>query len=598
MHLNKHGFPQLLIALTVLLVWGHTVGYEFVWDDRQFIQELPSIRSLKNIPEVFYSLAAQSSFPEGFKLFRPLRTAHYALLYFLGGKGDPQPWLFHLANLIWHAGTAMLLYSVALLLLHERGAGEEPPYAPWFALLTAVAFAAHPVVSEVVCWAKSLDDIMAACFTLAATRALLRWKSDRRNYVWALLWFLLAVYSKESAVPFAVVAFVIFYKVHAVPWRQSCRYAAGFSALAVGFLIHRHLVIGQSSQTAPISGSYGQTLLDMLPVVSQYLRLLCGVPPFRIDYSFMPGHERWSSPEVLIGAMLLVAAVCLVGWLWRRPRFGRAAFGLCWFGLFLLPVSNLLPMMQYMAERFLYLPLVGWLVAWAALLLKLERPRFSAVLYALVALTWMGISWDRSFIWRDELTLFVQSSLQRPRTQRVEDNAVAAIFNLPHIQAVFHRDPGSRKIRMVRADLPPQLDPVFKTLTEARRLFPDNEDVATALAILYAKTGRYDRAIPLFESVTRRHPTNPIFWSDLGQACLEARDWEKARDALARALALEPDNLEALRASSSLFWQLQDYRAALGVLQKLKQLEPGKAEHDYWIRRVQEQLGSGAPANR
>ena len=199
--------PYLLIGLATALVWGHSLAFQFVWDDRQFIQELESIRSLKNVPAMFSSLDAQSSFPEGFKLFRPLRTVHYALLYQLSGERAPLPWLYHLANLLWHAGTAMLLYAVAHRLFCQMLSTLTKRGAPWLALFTALAFAVHPVVSEVVCWAKSLDDAMAALFTLASMHALLKWGGERRGYAIALWWFLLAVYSKISAVPFALVAF-------------------------------------------------------------------------------------------------------------------------------------------------------------------------------------------------------------------------------------------------------------------------------------------------------------------------------------------------------------------------------------------------------
>src|SRR6266496_2886565 len=82
---------RLYLVLLVALVWGHTVSFRFVWDDKYFIEDLPSIRSLHNIPAMFYRLDAQSSYPAGFVLFRPLRTLHYALLFALGGGKQPQP---------------------------------------------------------------------------------------------------------------------------------------------------------------------------------------------------------------------------------------------------------------------------------------------------------------------------------------------------------------------------------------------------------------------------------------------------------------------------------------------------------------------------
>src|SRR5688500_4515250 len=96
-------WPYALIVAAVLLVWGHTISFQFVWDDKYFIEELQSIRSISQVPRMFYALDAQSSYPQGFVLFRPLRTLHYGILFALGGGGVPKPWLFHVANVLWHA---------------------------------------------------------------------------------------------------------------------------------------------------------------------------------------------------------------------------------------------------------------------------------------------------------------------------------------------------------------------------------------------------------------------------------------------------------------------------------------------------------------
>ncbi|HYV28584.1 MAG TPA: hypothetical protein VFA77_13690, partial [Candidatus Eisenbacteria bacterium] len=345
--------PQLLIVLTAAVVWGHTVRFEFVWDDKFFIERLESIRSFKSIPEIFTSLAAQSSFPEGFVLFRPLRTVHYALLFQLGGGEPPKPWLFHLANVVWHGAAAVLFYSIALILFGKLAADEEEKSkAKLFALFTALAFTVNPVVSETVCWAKSLDDLMATAFTLAATLSLLRWSGDRRSYVLALGWFLLAVYSKISAVPFALFSFLLFYYFQRISFWRACRLASGFLAIALLFMVHNHLVVGRSSQTAPISGSYGQTLIDMLPVVPKYIRLLFGIPPFFIDYTYLKGGNAVLSAPVVTGLVLLlgIAAFCVWGLLKRgfpdpqrievsegaagreahAPKFLLASLGLIW----------------------------------------------------------------------------------------------------------------------------------------------------------------------------------------------------------------------------------------------------------------------------
>jgi tetratricopeptide (TPR) repeat protein len=595
--------PYVLLAGVTALMWAHTLAFQFVWDDYFFIQRLESIRSLRHIPTLFYSLAAQSSYPQGFVLFRPLRTAHYALLVALGGGTEPRPWLFHLANVLWHGAAALLFFSVARKLLGQFKAAGAPEHQPAvLALLSALALAVHPVVTEVVCWAKSLDDLMATVFTLAALRLLLVDRLTRPRERAALGCFVLAVYAKESALPFAGVAGLVFYYVRRQSRRQSCRQALGYFAVAAMFAVHHHLVVGRTAQAAPLSGSYLQTLVDMLPVVTKYFRLLWGLPPFCIDYSYLQGGYAPFAAAVLAGLTLLVALAALGAWclVKARPPWTLAGLGVAWVGLFLLPVSNLVPMMQYLAERFLYLPLVGWLLALAALLGSLRRWQWPAGIYALLIILWASLARDRSQIWKDEVALFVTSAMQEPHAQRVVANAVAAVLKQPHLQPVFQVEQlPDREPRLVLAD-PRRLKKanwpaIFNTLDELQRLFPGNYQVLTAHGIAFGLSGQPAKAAGCFEAATRLRPRDDEAWSNLGQAWLEANQKPKAREAFGRALALNRRNAAALRSMASLSWQEGDYQGALAFLRPLRALEPGNPEHQQWIEAAEAKLKAAAP---
>ncbi len=545
-YLSRTWFCCALIALFTLLVWGTTAGFGFVWDDSLLVVQNTSIRSLRNIPEILTSVKAQSS--EVAPSFRPIRTAFYALLYAIGGQPEPQPWIFHLANVLWHGLTAMLLFSVALLLC-QRLAGAVPPAAARMtALWIALGFAAHPVVSEAVCWVKCLDDLMAAVFVLAALRSLLKWNGGMRGYVAALVFYLLAVFSKESAVPLAMIVFFVFAGFHKLPWRRSAVLTVPFLLVAGVYVVYRHLVLGQSAQCAPLSGSYGKTLIDMFPVLPKYLRLLWGIPPFTIDYNFMvgaPPHHFFSN-AVLGGLLLMLAFAGAAVWLWRRETGRLAAFGILWLGLFLLPVSNLVPMMQYMAERFLYLPLMGFLLALGALCLRMRRRGLAGAGAVLLILAWAASSRERLGIWHDEVTLFVQTSLAHPESWRSRENAVVAIFNLPQMLPFFTLDPETRE---VFADPPPRIadaKAMLRTLTQARRLFPDEHRFTAALGLTYALRGQLTNAIPLLELATRQKTNDAECWIDLGTAYRLENNWPQARAALERALRLNPTNRLAL----------------------------------------------------
>ncbi len=529
-----------VIALLAVLTWGRSVTYGFVWDDHYFIIENKAIRSLKNVPAMFYSRMAEASQPRDFPNFRPMRNVAYALLYQLGGAGAPKAWIFHLAGVVGQALAAMLLFAVAELLFGP--AGESP--ARWAALLAGAAFAVHPAVSEVVCWAKSLDDILAAIFVLAAARAVLRWKGGRLGA--ALVFFALAVYAKESAVPFAGLVFFLFRAHHKLPWRRCAVLSAPFLLVAAFYAAHRYLVLGQAGQCAPISGTYGQTLLDTLPALTIYFRLLWGVPPFCIDYTEMRGHLAPFSLAVMTGAFVLALWAAATWAAWRDERYRLAAVGLLWLALFLLPVSNLVPMMQYVAERFLYLSLIGWLLALGGWLVWTPRRRASVGLAAALIAAWLPLSLAREGIWRDEVTLFVRSSQADPANKRLRENAVASIFALAPIRSAFRLEETTRRLQVGPSISRREAEGVLPALEEAHQLLPDEHRITTALGIAWALAGKISNAVPMLELAARQETNDAQCWIDLGSAYALENNATKAREAWEKALRLEPTNRLAL----------------------------------------------------
>jgi len=346
------------------------------------------------------------------------------------------------------------------------------------------------------------------------------------------------------------------------------------------------------------------------------------VPPFFIDYSYMTGHYAVLSLPVLAGLTILAALIGLTIWSWKRQDCRLLSFGFLWVGLFLLPVSNLLPMMQYMAERFLYLPLIGWLIALGAVLMKwprrflaagasaalsppeendpkvrtpIETWRLSLIAAIVVVVVWASLAWQRSFIWQDELTLFVQSSQQGPKTLRVEQNAVAGIFHLPQVRELFVLDKSAHKLRTVGAISPKKAEQALHTLLEGRRLFPEDENIAGAMGISYSVLGQTNQAVECFEVAVRRRSEDPGFWSNLAIACLDAGRTSRAGEALDKALALDPQNIDALRSASRLYWQTEDFPAALAALRKLQEREPKNQDHAFWIRTIEQKLAGSPP---
>ncbi|NOY83131.1 MAG: tetratricopeptide repeat protein [Kiritimatiellaeota bacterium] len=532
----RPGLARLFLVMLVFVLWGRTLGYGFVWDDTYFITNLSSIRSVRNIPRMFTTLEAQADRGASFRVFRPIRNVVYCLLVLVGG-GQPRPWLFHLANVLMHALNVLLLFE-----LLRQGLRRAPPGRPGrtpdagreclWAALGAAAFGAHPANAEVVSWAKCLDDLLAAFFVLAALLFWLHRSKRSGAYVGAFLCYTLALYSKVSALPFLALPVLEALRAPRNSRRDAWMQALPFGAVAAVFLFHRHGIIGGTGQTAPISGSWLQTLIDMLPVATSYTRLLLGIPPFCCDYTFLKGGLRVGSPPVLLGASFLLVWIGATVAALRKKETRLMGFGLAWTGLFLAPVSNIVPMMQYMAERFLYLPLLGWaaVLTAAGALAAVRFRRGCAVLFLILIALWAGLAWRRSTLWRDELTLFVSDALEHPRGTRLAKNAVAAALQLPHMR------------RALTTASPSEVswDGVWGTLDELRKLFPETGELYLALGVAYLKNGRREEGVAALERAKELIPDNADVWVNLAQFYLESKELDKARSALVRGLRAGP----------------------------------------------------------
>src|SRR5258708_28423309 len=203
-----------LLLAAVVLVYGNTMLNEFTMDDGLYVVNNPQVTD-PSVRELFAP-------NEIGRVFRPFTFATLALNWAVNGA---RPFGFHLLNLMLHAAVTWLLY---LLLQAVLGPSLQ---AKTSALVAALLFAVHPIHTEAVASVVGRAELLAAGFLLAAWMLHLR---DRE--IAALICFLLALLSKESAAAFLALVLVGDYARG--EWKPRLRYAriAGVTLLYVGLL--------------------------------------------------------------------------------------------------------------------------------------------------------------------------------------------------------------------------------------------------------------------------------------------------------------------------------------------------------------------------
>lgn len=353
-------------------------------------------------------------------MYRPLTVSSFALDLTLGRGG---PMWFHAVNLLWHAGASVAVAALAHRWLREG----EPALGVRAALVAGVLFAVHPVHVEAVATVVGRNELMAALFTLLAVYAAL----ERRSVVGSAAALAGGLLSKENAaVAPALIAWAWIVGLRPVPERRRLvAFVAAWVVVVAAYAVARWIVLhpyagGQNIAPQLLGQSPLAVRLTAVAAFTDAARLL--VFPLHLQADYSP-DERTTVVSVLDGRFLaglalfaLWAALLVLAWRRRRRVEG---YGLGWIAIAYLPVANLLfPHGVVVAERMLYLPSVGLVLAASAALTRLE-PRRLAIIATALALAAGARTAVRVPVWRSNRTAALSLVSDAPRSYRTWDYA-------------------------------------------------------------------------------------------------------------------------------------------------------------------------------
>ncbi len=460
-------FTALGLGWLTWLAYSNSFTAGLVLDNRVMITVDPRVRewSRENLQLVFtkdYWWPFYAS-----DLYRPLTTLSYLFNYAVLGNGEKVAG-YHVVNYLLHWANVWLIFLIVRRLSGRRA----------WAALAAALFAVHPVNVESVTNIVGRADLLATLSILSGGWFYLRAAgvAGWRKIPWLIGLGLMAawgVLAKESAV--MICAFVLLYdwlwRWPALPGETlGARLGAalrefflkGYVALAPALLLlfgARHWLV----QNSPV---FGQVFVDnpiayappfagfmtAILVLGRYLGLLLLPVTLSSDYSYnqIPLYGEGGVGEMLEAwvALALVAGL-LVSAVRRRRSDPLYAWGVLFFFLMILPTSNLVVSIgSIMAERFLYLPSIGFCVVAARVwlwlgeeLAKLLWPGSSrrwAVLVPLVVLVALGArTHARNQDWQDDLSLWQSAVHASPNSFKAHKGYANAIFGAQHDEATL-----------------------------------------------------------------------------------------------------------------------------------------------------------------
>jgi len=586
----------LFIIAVAIVSYFNALSNGFVYDDLYLVLHNTRLGGWNDVPVIFRT----GYWEDGGGLYRPLTILSFLLEHSIAGYN---PIIYHLDNLLLHLGCSLLIYAILKPLLDRRPA----------ALFASVLFAAHPVHAEAVAWVSGRAELLSAILALISFRLYTRNPPSRTYAVLSCCAFFLALLSKEAAVvlPLLIAAHMVLFSAEQGISAKLKR-VAGLYPYAAVFLVYmliRVSVIGKAVPTGEevTLGNFTpyQVFLVMCESLFQYMRL--GFFPISLseDYLFYPAgsilHFRVAVP-LLITALLFIFAARLA----KKSR--PALFGVLWFYIALLPVSNIIPIGLIMSERAMYLPSAGVCIllglwfsrAYEAASAKPSRPMAYAVvaMFALTTVLLAAGTINRNPVWKDQEEFSKRvikmwqrrislapgyapyySALAKEYINRDEygpeaEDAARTAIRLDEGDSTAHYC-----LAMVYMDKGRLTDALGEARTSIR-LHETAEAYNLAGGILYA-LGSYDESDSMSEKAAELAPRSALYLVNRGYTRLKLDDPDTALALFEKALGLDPDNVDALTGLGEILNGREQYTAAAGKLERAIALNPDKEDAHY-----------------
>lgn len=535
--------PQLLLLGVVFISFANGLTGAFVWDDLFIVVRNEAAHGFSRLPELLGWGDARFQ-------YRVLRDFSHMIDYTLGGL---EPFVYHLFNVVYHAGTTLLVYALARRITENHLA----------ALFAGLLFAVHPVHVDSVTYISGRRDVLSTLFYMGSLMAYIRFRdpAGRRGwFVLAVVCALLGVMTKEMAATIPGAWFL--YDL----WRtrkntrepviktgvkviRSHWYLYGTGLIfAGGYMVY--FVIFQPSHLGfvPHGGSWPNNFMTVTVILIHAVKLLWIPTGLLIDYDgyfdpvLSPADGRF-----LFAAVCLICIIVACYPLVKNSRSGM--FSCHWLWMTYLPAMQLIPIAELFAEHYLYLPSVGAaILAGMALAALCERPETRTVglsLGVILTLLLAVMTWDRNRDFRDPVAAY-EAEL------RVFPDSPRGLSNM----AYFYRQEGRYDEELVTwqrlldqwpargegwiglgnaARATGRKTVAVQAFWRAVQVLPEETRAWRGLGVALQATGDMDGAVKAFNEVLKRVPDDGDAWNNLGVIHMINKEPDQAEYAFKQA---------------------------------------------------------------
>ena len=482
------GYAIGLLVLAGIVAYFNSLEGVFVFDSIYSIRDNPHIRTL-------WPLSEAMSWPlingDASVSRRPLLSLSFAVNQYLLG---PEPWSYHVGNLLIHLAAGLLLFGIVRrTLAAESLRAAYADRATGVAAAVALIWSVHPLQTESVTYlAQRAESLMGLLYLLTLYCAVRGFRATQPAGWYAVS--VIACGTGMAVKEIMITAPLLVYLYDAIfestsywsAWRKRWRF---YLLLAATWLVFGGLMLlgfeeasKDFTQRSPL-----QYALTQPGVILHYLRLALWPDVLLINY-YWP--DATGIVKVAPAGCALLGLLVATSW----GLAGRKWFGYVggWFFLVLGPSSSFIALSQNAAEHRMYLSLAAvvllFVLAGDKLLEQVSsgparrRQSLGILLVSVVAVLLTARTVMRNYQYYSGVGIWTDAIEHQP-------NNASAYFNLGLEYATLNK-----------------LEEASRQFELALRIDPDYVDSLTNLGIVMQRQGNFGQAAGIYRRALALQP--------------------------------------------------------------------------------------------
>lgn len=601
----------IIVVLVTLFAYINILQNGFAWDDRDFMLEWPQIKSEEGLPS-YLSLPSllAGDLPLGHRgVYRPIRSIYYLISYSIWG-GNPLG--YHLQAIIVHLLIVIVIYLITEIITKKRV----------IAFMVALLFATHPVHTEAVTYTAASMDTLGILFFFLSFYFYLkagtgRFKSNILNLA-SIIYAFLAFFTYEMTLVLPLLIILYDFCEFKFSFRKllgKINVYKNFFSLIVVYILIRFLLlkIGNRADYLGVIWNIAanQARVGVPEIIKNYASWLVWPMNLTISHevptqlllNFLHLLNRVDSSGKLVDLstsvvfvfpiLFVLISVILIFFLFKTRPW--VFFGLAWVLISLLPVLNILPQGEVLAERYLYIPsfgfafILGSLFYYGLLVLKKNksyRPLYLIVLaiFPMVVAFYSYQTILRNQDWKNEETIW-QAAIKANPKNPLPYGALGAVYvmegqydkgidfmnknaNLSESNPVIYSRIG------IAYEQKGEIEKAIAQHQEALKLDPQYYYAYVYLGNIYLKQNNYNLAEKEYLKALEIKKDDPIILSNLGDTYYNQKEYDMALDFYKQALVLNSKSDTLFARLGSTYMKLLKYDLAIESYTKSLEFNP------------------------